>query len=431
LAKLKNRYKSNLKPMNPIKLVPALLALTLALKGQFNSYDYCREIKPVNESGYYQIKLGSSVLDRDGYYRVYEVNDKDSIEVPHVVNSNKWDIYTDRSFTNLRIIDKSYESGKFSYATLVLDTNIIYNSVYLNFDPGNFFKDVTLEGSNDNKSWKTIVENEKVFSYYHDAYDNYFRNKIVFEPVSFKYLRIKTDDSDSPKLNIVSASVPLVKEEYAEENEYISGTSSRTENKKEKVSYVECVFPRAYCITGLDIVIENAAKYRRNVRIESYNPVNGKEKWIVMAIGFVASGSSNRLFLNNYSHEDFQFKTSRIRLAIENLDNRPLEKIELKPFTRTELIKLKLEKDKKYVLAYGKKEDQLPQYDLEYFKNSIPLNLKTVELGNEIKIPHSIPEIQKPLVNSKLWIWVALVGCVLIIGVFSLKLLKPEPKAGE
>jgi hypothetical protein len=414
--------------MNPIKLIPALLALTVALKAQLNTYDYFREIKPVSESGYYQLKLGSSVLDREGYYRVYELNGKDTIEIPHVVNSNNWDVYTERSFTNLRIIDKTYESGKSSYATLVLDTNIIYNSVYLNFDSENFFKDVTLEGSSDNKSWKTIIENEKLFHYYHDAYDNYFRNKIVFEPVSFKYLRIKIDDSDSPKLNIVSASVPLVREEFVEENEYLNNTQSRSENKKDKVSYIECVFPRAYNVIGMDVAIENADKYRRNVRIESFNPVNGKNNWLVMADGVIASGSSNKLYLNTYSYDDFQFKTTKIRLVIQNLDNRPLDKVEVKPFTRLETIKLKLEKDKKYVLAYGKKEDQLPQYDLEYFKNSIPLNLKTAEPGNEIKIPHVLPAVQKPLVNSKLWIWVALVVCVLIIGVFSLKLLKPETK---
>jgi hypothetical protein len=417
--------------MKAIKLIPALLALTIALKAQLNSYEYFREIKPVTEAGYYQLKIGSSVLDRNGYYRVYEVNDKDSIEVPHVVNSANWDVYENKYFADLKIIDKSYESGKFSYATLVLDTNLIYNSVYLNFDSGNFFKDVTLEGSHDNRSWKTIIENEKLFHYYHDAYDNYFRNKIAFDPVSFKYLRIKTDDSNSERLELLSASIPLVKEEIPEENEYLSSKQTRSEDKKLKCTYVECVFPRAYSINGLSVAKDNKDKYRRNVRIESYNPVNGKERWVIVGEGIVSSGSSNRLYLANYSYEDFQFKSSRIRLVIENLDNQPLAKIEVRPFTRMEVIKLRLEKDKKYLLAYGKEKDCLPHYDLTYFKNEIPLDLKSVELGSEIKIPHAVPEVKKPLVNSKIWIWVALVGCVVIIGLFSLRLLKPENKTTQ
>lgn len=414
--------------MKSIKLIPALLALTVALKAQLNSYDNYREVSPVSETGYYQIKIGSAVLDREGYYRVYEVNEKDSIEIPHVVNSGNRDIYEARSFADFKIIDKSYEPGKFSYATLVLDTNLIYSSVYLNFDSENFFKDVTLEGSNDNKSWKTIVENEKLFRYYHDPYDNYFRNKIVFEPVSFKYLRIKADDSDSQKLDLVSASVPLVKEEIIEENEYINNTQTRTENKQEKETCIECVFPRAYFVTGMNVIIGQKDKYRRNVKIESYNPVNGKEKWVLMADGVVTSGSSNKIYLTNYSSGDFQFRSSKIRLVIENLDNQPLEKVEIKPFTRIETIRLKLEKDKKYLLAYGKEKDELPQYDLEYFKNTIPLDLKTVELGNEVKIPHAVTAAQKPLVNNKIWIWIALIGCILIVGLFSMKLLKPESK---
>jgi hypothetical protein len=417
--------------MKAIKLIPALLALTIALKAQLNSYGYLREIKPVTETGYYQLKIGSAILDREGYYRVYEVNERDSIEIPQVANSNNWDVYEKKYFADLKIIDESYESGKFSYATLVLDTNLIYSSVYLNFDQGNFFKDVTLEGSNDNRSWKTIIENEKLFHYYHDAYDNYFRNKINFGLVSFKYLRVKMDDSNSGRLDLISASIPLVKEEILEENEYINNKQTRSEDKKLKCTYIECVLPRAYSVNGLDVSIGNADKYRRNVRIETYNPVNGKERWVMLGDGIVSSGSSNKLYLANYSYNDFQFKSSKIRLVIENLDDRPLKQIEVRPFTRMEVIKLKLEKDKKYLLAYGKEKDCLPQYDLTYFRNEIPLDLKTADLGNEIKIPHALPEVKKPLVNSKIWIWVVLIGCVIIIGLFSFRLLKTENRSTQ
>ncbi|MBK7667765.1 MAG: hypothetical protein IPJ32_10735 [Sphingobacteriaceae bacterium] len=81
------------------------------------------------------------------------------------------------------MIDKSYESGKYSYATLVLDTNLIYTSVYIHVSSNEFYKEVSLEGSNDNKSWKTIIENEKLFRDYRDASAHYHRNKIMFEPV--------------------------------------------------------------------------------------------------------------------------------------------------------------------------------------------------------------------------------------------------------
>ncbi|MBP7810366.1 MAG: DUF3999 family protein [Bacteroidia bacterium] len=415
--------------MKQIKIVFALFILSFGMNAQLSSYDYFRELKPVTENGYYQIKIGSSVLDRQGYYRVYELSAKDTLEVPHVIGSNNWDVYDRKYFKDLKIIDKSYESGKYSYATLVVDTNLIYTSVYLNFSSSSFFKDVTLEGSSDNKNWKTIIQNEKLFHYYRDPYDHYYRNKIVFEACSFKYLRIKLDDSDSEKLDLVSASIPLVKEEIVEDGELVESKQTRIEDKQNKQTIVECSFARSYFITGLQVNIENEERFRRNVQIEFYNPVNGKEKWVSFGSGVVSSNSSNKIDLIHYNPDtDFEFKSAKMRIIIDNLDNQPLGKISIKSFTHEESIKLKLQNDKKYVLAYGKTKDAQPQYDLEYFKYAIPLNLSSVELGIENKIPHVVAPVQQPLISNKLWIWVALIACVLVIGLFTFKLMKPQEK---
>lgn len=398
------------------------------MNAQLKTFDYFREIKPVTETGYYQIKIGSSILDREGYYRVYDVNKMDTLEVPYVTEQYDWSFHEQKFFKDLKIIDKSYEQGKYSYVTLVIDTNIIYNTVYLSFGTHEFFKDVTLEGSQDNKSWKTITEKEKLFRYYPANDRGYFRNKIVFEPVSFKYLRLKIDDTESSRLELVSAALPLVKEETIEEGELIESLQNRSEDKKNKQTIVECQFPRAYALTDLQVLIENENQYHRQVFVEVYNPVNGKEQWITFGSGILSSGSSNKIYLNNMTGEDdFQFKSARMRILIQNNDDQPLGKISIKPYTHLERISLKLQKDKKYLVAYGKAKDELPTYDLTHFKNIIVL-LSSVELGNEIKIPHEVKPVQQPLINNKMWIWVALIGCVLLIGLFALKLLKTDRK---
>ena len=375
--------------------------------------------------------MGSAILDREGFYRFYQLNEKDTIEIPYLISSSRLDIYDRKSFKDLKIIDKSYETGKFSYATLVVDTNLIYTAVYLNFSELSFFKDVTLEGSNDNKNWKIIVENEKLFRYYKDDNDQYYRNKISFEPVTFKYLRAKIDDSNSSRTDVLSASIPLVKEEVAEEGELVESFQSRSEDKKEKKTIIECKFARSYAITDLQVDIENKDNYRRDVQIEFYNPVNGKDKWVLFGTGVLMSGSSNKLYLMQYNFEDFQFKSSRMRIVVNNLDNQPLDKISVKPFTHVQNIKIKLEKDKKYVVGYGNAKDQRPLYDIGYFSSLIPLGLKAIELGNEIKILHVVAPVQKPLIGNKMWIWVALIVCVTVIGLFTFKLMKSDNKQSE
>lgn len=414
--------------MKQFKIILALLVLSIGGSAQLNTFDYFREVKPVRETGYYEVKIGSSILDRPGYYRVYELNEKDTIEVPYVTEQYDWSFHERKFFKDLKIIDKSYEAEKYSYVTLVLDTNIIYNTVYLSFGTYEFFKDVTLEGSQDNKSWKTITEKEKLFRYYPANDRGYFRNKIDFEPISFKYLRLKIDDTESTRLDLVSAAVPLVKEESIDEGELIESLQNRTEDKKNKQTIVECQFPRAYALTDLQVIIENENQYHRQVFVEVYNPVNGKDQWVTFGSGILSSGSSNKIYLNNMTGEDdFQFKSGRMRILIQNNDDQPLGKISIKPYTHLEKISLKLQKDKKYVIAYGKTKDELPTYDLAHFKNVIAL-LSAVELGTEVKIPHVTAPVQQPLIDNKMWIWVALIGCVAIIGLFVFKLMKPQEK---
>jgi hypothetical protein len=413
--------------MKQFKIILALSGLSVWMHAQLSGYEYFREIKPVKETGYYQIKIGSGILDRNGFYRVYHLREKDTVEIPHIAEQYNWDFHDRKYFKELTLIDKTYEANKYSYVTLVVDTNLIYNTVYLNFASGEFFKDVTLEGSQDNKSWQTITEREKMFRYFPSNDGGYFRNKIDFNAVSFKYIRVKIDDSESARLELVSAAIPLVKQEVIEEGEVVESFQSRTEDKKNKQTIIECQFPRAYAITDMDLVIENEDPYHREVIIEFMNPVNGKENWVQYGGGVVSSRSKNRIYIPQMGRGDFQFKSAKMRLRIQNMDDQPLGKITVKPFTYQEEIRLKLEENGKYVIAYGKKDDQLPSYDLYHFKNVITV-LSAVSLGTEQKIPHMVAPVKQPLINNKMWIWVALITCILVIGLFTFKLMKPQEK---
>lgn len=412
-----------------MKKVIVLISVLFAFRvsAQLNTYDYYREIKPVSENGFYKLKIGSGVIDRPGHYRVFEIG-KDTLEVPHIIEEYDNSTYDKSYFRYLNIVDKSYIANKSSCATLVVDSGLTYSSVYLNFSAPEFFKNVTLEGSDDNKNWKTIIENEKVFHYFRPPFDHYYRNKISFTPVTFKYLRVITEDNDSPKLDISSAYIPLTEEVSNGDGELLPTGLIRTEDKEKKQTVIECSFRRMYFIGCLQIKVENEMPYRREVEVEFLTQNTGNDKWVVFGRSVISSSSSNKIYFKNYSSRDENFKTIKMRIIIHNLDDRPLGNIAIDAFTHEEILKCKLEKDKKYVLAYGKNNDALPQYDLQYFKNAIPLNLKYVETDAEKKISHATPEVKEPLFGNKLWIWIALTAGVLLIGIFTLKLLKQEDK---
>lgn len=394
---------------------------------QFSLYDYYREIKPVPENGYYKLKIGSAIIDRPGHYRIFELG-KDTIAVPHIIEEYDNSTYDKSFFKYLNIIDKSFIANRASYATLVLDSGITYNALYINYNTPEFFKNISIEGSDDNKTWKTIIEHEKVFHYYREPNDHYYRNKISFEPVTFKYIRVVTDDSDSPKLDISSAYLPLTEEVSNGDGELLPTGLLRTEDKAKKQTVIECSFKRMYFIGCLQLKVENDLPFRREVDIEFLTQNTSNDKWVTFGQSTISSVSSNKIYFKNYSTRDANFKTIKMRITIHNLDDRPLGDIKIDAFTHEEIVKCRLEKDKKYALVYGKENDAAPQYDLAYFKNAIPLNVKQAELGPESKIEHIAAVVKSPLFGKKLWIWVALSLAVLLIGVFALKMLKQEEK---
>lgn len=409
-----------------IKLLVLLSVFIAIANAQYLTYEYARAIKPVSENGFYKLKINSGVIDRSGHFRVYEFGEKDTMEVPYVLEEYDNSTYDRSYFKYLNIIDKSYLSGKASYATLVMDSGLTYNSLYLNYSSPEFFKNVTIEGSDNNKDWKTIIENEKVFHYFRPPFDHYYRNKISFAPCSFRYLRVITDDGDSPKLDISSAYLPLSEEVSNGDGELLPTGLIRTENKEKKETVIECSFRRMYFIGCIQIKVENEMPYRREVDVEFLTQNTSNDKWVIFGKSIISSNSSNKIYFKNFASADANFKTIKMRITIHNLDDRPLGNIAIDAYTHEEIIKCKLEKNKKYVLAYGKENDATPQYDLAYFKNAIPLNLSYAQLEAETKIEKAPQEEKSPLFSNKIWIWIALTGGVLLIGIFTLKLLRQE-----
>ncbi|MGZ4037417.1 MAG: DUF3999 family protein, partial [Bacteroidia bacterium] len=334
--------------MRKLKLAIAFMACALAMQAQLSSYSFYRELKPVEKAGFYEVRIGSSVLDRPGFYRVYELNAKDTIEIAHVKEDQVFYAYDNRYFKQVKIIDESFVKDKCSYATLVLDTDMVYNSVYLNLEGKDFFKDVTVEGSADNKAWKTIVEGEKLFNYDKGGDEHYFRNKISFKDVSFKYLRLKFEDSHSLKVLLQAAFIPIDKQYNVTTGEAVPCTVTRTEDTKRKQSIIECSLSRKYLVTILNFKVEHSSPhFSRHYSVQLLDDSYKKDNWISYGGGTLQSGEENSIILNNYS-SDGTFKTAKIRLIIDNLDDMPLRKVDVEVFTHEEKIKLKLEPGKKY-----------------------------------------------------------------------------------
>ncbi|MDP2364384.1 MAG: DUF3999 domain-containing protein, partial [Ignavibacteria bacterium] len=64
-------------------------------------------------------------------------------------------------------------------------------------------------------------------------------------------------------------------------------------------------------------------------------------------------------------------------------------------------------------------------YDIVNFKDKIPTALSYISLGNEESISQNQME-DSPLFENKLWLWLIMIVMILIIGWFSLSMIRKK-----
>jgi hypothetical protein len=117
--------------------------------------------------------------------------------------------------------------------------------------------------------------------------------------------------------------------------------------------------------------------------------------------------------------------TSRLKITIQNNDNKPLRlsSLQLKG-NIYEIIARFDEPKNEYALYYGNEKATNPVYEIEEFENKIPVNLTSVNIGAEQQNPAYSIKIEKPLFENKAWLWVLMVVIIGLLGWFSFKMLK-------
>ena len=79
-----------------------------------------------------------------------------------------------------------------------------------------------------------------------------------------------------------------------------------------------------------------------------------------------------------------------------------------------------------YYLVYGNKRSYKPNYDIVNFKANIPKDLKELSLGDEKEIGKAEIPLIGPLFQNKVWLWIIMTVIILVLGWFSIRMLKTK-----
>ncbi len=389
--------------------------------GQMNEYSFKRNISEPKENWHKIVlpdeifsKISSSLND----IRIYGITDNtDTIEAPYILNELKASTIVKN--IPFKLINSSNRDNGYFF-TFETNSDEIINQINLNFGKDNFDWLIKLEGSQNLTDWYTIKENCRILSI-RNSQANYKYTNLVFPDSKFLYYRIQLNSSIRP--NLLSAILSKSIKESVKSKEY-SVVQTKTEiDKSLKKSIIEIELKSIFPISEISFTAKDKYDYYRPITIQvATDSIKSQNKWTYIYYN-VYSG-----ILSSFEDQEFSFNTffaKKIKIIIDNNDNEPLQIDRVKVKGNVFELTTRFDEEAKYFLVYGNRNVSSPIYDLENFKNKIPTALSYLSLGNEELISQN-QNNTSPLFENKLWLWIIMIVLILLIGWFSLSMIRKK-----
>ncbi len=122
----------------------------------------------------------------------------------------------------------------------------------------------------------------------------------------------------------------------------------------------------------------------------------------------------------------FESQTCRkIRLVIDNQDNRPLQIDSVNIEGYLHRLIARFDQPATYFLFYGQPKAVKANYDISRFTEKIPTNLLPLELGEE-QLNIAAPSGSGALFENKVWLWLLMTLIIITLGWFSFSMMREK-----
>jgi hypothetical protein len=403
-----------------IKLLLALLVCITATQAQTNIYQFKRQITGVN-ANWHKIKVPDDLYQKvnAGFedLRIFGIQGKDTLEVPYILKQRAEQVISTK--VDFKPINESETDGGFYY-TFQLNSAAVINQITLSFKEKNFNWLATLEGSNNNTDWFTVLKDYRILSIKNNQTDYQF-TKLSFPNSKYQYYRLMIKSPEKPSLlEALINKTDTIKGVYADVKYQFYELKNDVKNKQ---TVIDVGLKNAVPISFVQINAQSDFDFYRPIRIEYATDSFKTEKGIQYNFATIYEGTISSLEKSEFSFSNII--TANLKITIDNNDNKPLRLsgLELKGNVY-ELIARFDDLQADYALYYGKKDAVSPNYEIEKFENKIPLNSTNVDVGEEQKNPSYAVKTEKPLFENNLWLWSLMAVIIALLGFFSFRMLK-------
>ena len=404
-----------------IKIILIVIFCFSIVSGQIGKYNYQREIAGISDT-WHKIVLPDEIFGRvtNGLndIRIYGITEQDTIEAPYLLKiltgSAKWN---DISFM---LINQSHNAAGY-YFTFKISSDNVINQINLNFNNNNFDWRINLEGSQNMHYWFTVLKDYRILSIKNEI-TNYTFSTLKIPDSHYNYYRLLVKSVEQPELT--SAQIYERKIIEGVYRDYSIKAKKIQTSDRYKQTEILLTSPMPVPITFVKLSVSDQIDYYRPIIIQYLIDSVETEKGWIFNYSTIFNGTLSSL-------EDNEFRLShrianKLKLVIRNHDNQPLsiESITVKGNVYEMIVRCNTQAQ--YYLVYGNKRAHKPDYDIVNFKDNIPKELTELSLGDEHKISKAELLLVGPLFQNQAWLWVIMVIIILVLGWFSIRMLKTK-----
>ncbi len=378
----------------------------------------------IHTDGFYRVELRPQLtqwLAPD--FHTVRVVDEAGKEIPYIVEETA--VVHETKFVEYPVVEKT--NKKNCCTTLIFENNTRsqLSNLMLRIRNAEVRKSASLSGSDDREQWYALKENFSLD--YIEGATGTSEIRIVNFPLSeYAYYRLEIDDSASLPLNILQVGF---NENYTATPSYHSITDvtiTVADSVQLKRTYCTIKFDSTQWVDQLYLAASGMPFFKRRASLYEVNHFKSKKgveqtsTQYLSAFEIVSSGPTLLNLKGSLAKEWL--------IIIENDDNPSLtiDSLSVSQLKRYLVTYLKQNGDYKIKVGNGLSK---PVYDLEYFKSSIPGQAAIITPA--VFTPYKTPQksVQSSsFFNSTLWIWVAIAGVVVVLGIMSMRMIK-ETKA--
>lgn len=190
-------------------------------------------------------------------------------------------------------------------------------------------------------------------------------------------------------------------------------------NEESKQTVIEVDLYGMIPLCSLQVLVKDTLDFRREVRFAFPEGEDDELKLMPDEITW------EQFYLSSEDENKFSFErrwVNKVRIVIDNKDNAPLHIAEVKCFYESPVLLGRFEKFGDFYLCFDNREANAPEYDLAYFGDKIPKEAKQLTYTFDEKIKAE----EKKENKTMQWLWFVLGGVLLLIFLFSLKMLRSK-----